>query len=97
MAIETVSKILKDGGAISVEFTMDEARQVQLWKGRKSMIPSLSRYKPDFVTVMLADDMAVPMSQIPKAVEEFIAAAAQTRGEAAAKPMRAWWEASRDR
>ena len=35
------------------------------------MIPALSRFKEGMVTVMLADDMAVPPSQVPKAVKAF--------------------------
>jgi len=66
--IEKVSKICEKAGATSVEFTEDEQRIVQLWKARKQMIPSLSILKEHYVTTMLADDMAVPPSQIPKAV-----------------------------
>jgi len=33
----------------------------------------------------------------PRAVEEFIVASSQTRGEAAARPMRDWWERARQR
>lgn len=66
--IEIVNKICKDTGAVSTEFTEDEDRIVQLWKARKAMIPSLSILKEHYVTTMLADDMAVPVSQIPKAV-----------------------------
>jgi glycolate oxidase len=69
--IEKVSKICKETGAMSVEFTDDEKRIVQLWKGRKGMIPSLSKLREDFVTVMLADDMSVPISMVPCAVTEF--------------------------
>jgi glycolate oxidase len=69
--IEKVSKICKDSGATTVDFTDDEKRIVELWKGRKGMIPSLSKLNDDFVTVMLADDMSVPISQVPCAITEF--------------------------
>ena len=69
--IEKVSEVCKETGARSVDFTDDAKRQVQLWKGRKSMIPSLSKYRDDLVTVMLADDMSVPMSALPETVKEF--------------------------
>jgi glycolate oxidase len=69
--IEKVSKICKDSGASTVDFTDDEKRIVELWKGRKGMIPSLSKLNDDFVTVMLADDMSVPISQVPCAITEF--------------------------
>jgi glycolate oxidase len=69
--IENVAEVCKKSGAISVEFTDDEKRKVELRKGRKSMIPALSRYKPEWAAVILADDMAVPISQIPKTVKAF--------------------------
>jgi len=69
--IVRVSEVCKDTGAISVEFTDEPKRQVELWKGRKSMIPALNKYRDDYATVMLADDMSVPMSAIPRTVKEF--------------------------
>lgn len=66
--IDVVSEICKKAGAVNVESTEDEERIVQLWKARKAMIPSLSILKEHYATTMLADDMAVPPSQIPKAV-----------------------------
>jgi len=69
--IEVVNEICKATGARSVEFTEDPKRKVELWKGRKAMIPALSKYREDLVTVMLADDMAVPMSQVPAAIKGF--------------------------
>jgi glycolate oxidase len=69
--IRKVSEICRESGASSVDFTDDERRIVELWKGRKGMIPALSKLNEDLVTVMLADDMSVPISQVPKAVKEF--------------------------
>jgi glycolate oxidase len=69
--IKTVAEIAKKAGAVDVKFTEDPAEITQLEKGRKAMIPSLSRFKEGMVTVMLADDMAVPPSQVPKAVKAF--------------------------
>ncbi len=66
--VDAISKICKETGAVSVEFTEDEARITEIWKARKQMIPSLSILKEEYATTMLADDMAVPVSQIPKAV-----------------------------
>lgn len=66
--IETVGEICKATGAIKVDFTEDEKRITELWKARKQMLPSLSLLKEEYTTTMLADDMAVPISQIPKAV-----------------------------
>lgn len=69
--IETVTEVCKASGALSVDFTADPQRKEELWKGRKAMIPALSKYDDDLVTVMLADDMAVPMSKVPEAVKAF--------------------------
>jgi glycolate oxidase len=69
--IKKVADICKESGAASVEHTDDTARLHDLMKARKAMIPSLARYKEGMVTVMLADDMAVPMSKIPESIKRF--------------------------
>lgn len=69
--IEEVAEVCKKAGAIQLDYTDDPARIGDIQKGRKAMIPSLSRFEPDKVTVMFADDMAVPPSQVPKAVKAF--------------------------
>ncbi len=69
--IEIVAEVARAAGATDVNFTEDAAEIAALQKGRKAMIPSLSRFKEGMVTVMLADDMAVPPSQVPKAVKMF--------------------------
>ncbi len=69
-SIERVAKIL-EGKARQIEFTDDEERMAELWKGRKGVLPSLSRYGEDMVSVSLADDMSVPISKVPYAIKEF--------------------------
>ncbi|MCD4703523.1 MAG: FAD-binding oxidoreductase, partial [Methanosarcinaceae archaeon] len=69
--IKKVSEICTSSGAISVDFTDDAERMEELWKGRKAMIPALCKYDDELVTVMLADDMAVPMSRIPETIRAF--------------------------
>jgi glycolate oxidase len=69
--IKIVADVATKAGAIDVEFTDDPDKITELEQGRKAMIPSLSRFKEGMVTVMLADDMAVPPSQVPKAVMKF--------------------------
>jgi glycolate oxidase len=39
--------------------------------GRKGVLPALSRYGSEFVSVSLADDMSVPISRIPETVVAF--------------------------
>ncbi len=69
--IQTVGKVCKETGAFSIDFTDDESQIEALFLGRKQMIPSLSALNEAYATVMLADDMAVPVSQVPKAVAGF--------------------------
>jgi glycolate oxidase len=69
--IKQVSEICKESGATSVEFSTDKETMNKWIAGRKAVLPSLSRYGEQFVSVSLADDMSVPMSQIPKAVKAF--------------------------
>ncbi|MCP4216758.1 MAG: FAD-binding protein [bacterium] len=69
--VKIVSKICSDLGATGIKSTEDPKEMLNLQKGRKQMIPSLSRYKEGSVTVMLADDMGVPPSKIPKAIKAF--------------------------
>jgi glycolate oxidase len=69
--IKVVSEICEKSGAVSVEFSTDKETMAKWIAGRKAVLPSLSRYGEKYVSVSLADDMAVPMSQIPKAVKAF--------------------------
>ncbi|MFA5314151.1 MAG: FAD-binding oxidoreductase, partial [Methanomassiliicoccales archaeon] len=68
---EDVLKVVKEIGAISVELTHDPKVMVRWTNARKSVMSSLSRFGEKFVSVSLADDMAVPISKIPEAVVEF--------------------------
>jgi len=69
--IRKVTEICEKVGASDVKFTENPKEEEKLWKARKAMIPSLSTFKEGSVCVMLADDMAVPMSKIPAATKAF--------------------------
>lgn len=69
--IEKLAKICEDTGSISVEFATEQKRMDELLKGRKAILPSLSRYGEEFVSMSLADDMCVPISKVPNAVKKF--------------------------
>jgi glycolate oxidase len=68
---KTVQAICSEVGAISVECSADPKQMAKWTYGRKSIMSSLSRYGEGFVSVSLADDMAVPISKIPEAVVAF--------------------------
>ncbi len=69
--VKIVEKVCKELGALETRLTEDPKKIVAMMKGRKQMIPSLSRYAEGSVTVMLADDMGVPPSKVPQAVKAF--------------------------
>jgi glycolate oxidase len=66
-----VQTICLEVGAISVEHSSNPKQMAKWTYGRKSIMSSLSRYGDGFVSVSLADDMAVPISKIPEAVVAF--------------------------
>ncbi|MBC7187963.1 MAG: FAD-binding protein [Calditrichaeota bacterium] len=66
-----VTEVCKKNNAVSMDFSEDPKRLEELWKGRKQMIPSLSALRKEYATVMLADDMSVPISKVPEAVVRF--------------------------
>jgi glycolate oxidase len=68
---KAVQGICREVGAISVESSSDPKQMAKWTYGRKSIMSSLSRYGEGFVSVSLADDMAVPISRIPEAVVAF--------------------------
>jgi len=69
--VEAIADICRQSGATRVEFTHQKEEMTSLWQGRKSVLPSLSRYGEDSVSVSLADDMSVPISRIPIAIKRF--------------------------
>jgi glycolate oxidase len=69
-SIEKIVSMLREY-TVNIEFTDDDKKMLKLWEGRKGVLPSLSRYGDDMVSVSLADDMCVPISKIPFAIREF--------------------------
>jgi len=69
--IAIVADIAKGLGAVSVTPTKDKALIAKWTDARKSVMVSLAALKPGCSSVSLADDMGVPVSQVPKAVKAF--------------------------
>lgn len=69
--VKEVNEICKSVGAVSVEFSTDPKQMATWTAGRKAVLPALSRYGDEFVSVSLADDMSVPISRIPETVVAF--------------------------
>ena len=69
--IAIVEEIAKEIGAIEVIPSKDKKLIAKWTDARKSVMTSLSALKPGCSSVSLADDMGVPVSQVPKAVKAF--------------------------
>jgi glycolate oxidase len=63
--IQAVASIAANAGASEVKVAADEAERAQLWKGRRSISPSLARRRPN----KLGEDISVPRSKIPEAIQ----------------------------
>ncbi len=69
--LKIVEEVARASGAVYTEASKDKKR-IDYWTyARKAIMPSLSRYGEAFVSVALADDMAVPISRVPDAVTAF--------------------------
>ncbi len=66
-----VDEVARSIGAVAVTPTKDKKLIAQWTDARKSVMTSLSALKPGCSSVSLADDMGVPVSQVPKAVKAF--------------------------
>jgi glycolate oxidase len=69
--LKRAEDVFRKSGATTVEATEDTKKMDKWSSSRKAVLPSLSRLGEKFVSVSLADDMAVPISEIPKAVVAF--------------------------
>lgn len=69
--MKMVEEISRKSGAFSTEASSDKKKINEWTQARKAILPSLSRYGDEFVSVALADDMSVPISKIPEAVAAF--------------------------
>ncbi len=61
---QEMGDLLLGSGATSVRLARDEAERAALWKGRRSVGPSLARRRPN----KLGEDISVPRSAIPEAI-----------------------------
>ena len=68
--MERIKKICDDNNGIGVKVSDTPDEMTKIYEGRKKLFPSLSRYQEGLVTTSLADDMAVPISEIAGCVHE---------------------------
>ncbi len=63
--IDTIAQICRHSGASEVKIAQDEAERADLWRARRSLLPSLARRAPN----QLLEDVTVPRSEIPRMVQ----------------------------
>jgi glycolate oxidase len=69
--LKIVEEVAQANKAVSVTPSFDAAVIAKWTDARKSVLASLSVLKPGYVSVSLADDMGVPITKVPQAVEAF--------------------------
>jgi len=71
--METVARVARECGATNVRVAQTEAERNELWRGRRSVSPSLARRRPN----KLGEDISVPRSAIPEAIRRIKAISAK--------------------
>lgn len=69
--IEGIAAVARQTGAAEVRVAKSEAERNDLWRGRRSVSPSLARRRPN----KLGEDISVPRAAIPEAVRRIKAIA----------------------
>jgi len=69
--LRVVEEVAHAQKAVSVTPSFDNAVINKWTNARKSVLAALSALKPGYSSVSLADDMGVPVSKVPQAVEAF--------------------------
>jgi len=62
--IETIAVVCQEEGATQVRVAQTEAEREDLWRGRRSVGPSLAQRRPN----KLGEDISVPRSRVPEAL-----------------------------
>lgn len=62
--IETIGRVCRESGASEVRVAKTEGERNDLWRGRRSVSPSLARRRPN----KLGEDISVPRAAIPEAI-----------------------------
>ena len=62
--IETIDRVCRASGASEVRLAKTETERNDLWRGRRSVLPSLARRCPN----QLSEDISLPRAAIPEAI-----------------------------
>jgi glycolate oxidase len=66
--VSEIVKICKRNGALESRWSDDPQERGRVWAGRKGLVPSLSRVKPGYRLIPVAEDFGVPISRIPETI-----------------------------
>ncbi len=66
--ITEVVGICERNGAMAARWSDDPGERVRMWSARKGLVPSLSRVRPAWRLIPVAEDFGVPISRIPETI-----------------------------
>jgi glycolate oxidase len=64
-----IIEICEHHQAKGIKYSMDPKERMSLWRGRKALIPALSRMKDGYRSTAIGEDIGVPISKIPEAIK----------------------------
>ncbi|MEM2210328.1 MAG: FAD-binding oxidoreductase [Nitrososphaerales archaeon] len=71
LRMNEVVKTCREFGAVNVQWSDDPNEMIKLWTARRDSGPALLRLRPEWAKMYGAEDVAVPLSKLPDAVEAF--------------------------
>jgi glycolate oxidase len=81
--IEEIVSICRANDAREARWSDDPGDRQRMWAARKGLVPSLSRVKPGWRLIPVAEDFGVPISRIPETIRRVEAIADKHRIELA--------------
>ncbi len=66
--VSEIVQICRRNGALEARWSDDPAERGRVWAGRKGLVPSLSRVRPGYRLIPVAEDFGVPISRIPETI-----------------------------
>ena len=66
--IEKIREICEKHNGIDVKSTDDLQKRAELWSARAGLVSALSRFKPGYRLIPIAEDFGVPTTKIPEAI-----------------------------
>lgn len=66
--ISQIVEICRRNASLEARWSDDPQERLRMWAGRKGLVPSLSRVRPGYRLIPVAEDFGVPISRIPETI-----------------------------